>query len=273
MNWGMNNMNEDVLTNQHIIRYENGNLIETTDHYVTEFPLTIMVNGEEFATVICSPNHMEELVLGFLASEGAILKNDDLKSIQIDDSKGFAHVELTKSLNERFEYSTKRMIASCCGKSREFYFQNDAAIAKTSMSKITLIPSQVLNMMTRLQSASKIFKQTGGLHNAAISDGEAFFEHRQDIGRHNALDKLYGYCIQHHIPIRDKVLIFSGRISSEILIKAAKIGVGVILSKSAPTTLAVSLAQDLNITAIGFIRDGNFNVYSHPERITATKTN
>lgn len=255
-------MNEDVLTNQHIVRYENGKLIETTDHYVTEFPLTIMVNREEFATVICSPNHMEELVLGFLASEGAILKNDDLKSIQIDDSKGFAHVELSKSLNDRFEYSTKRMIASCCGKSREFYFHNDAAIAKTSMSKIKLAPQQVLNMMTRLQSASKIFKQTGGLHNAAISDGETFFEHRQDIGRHNALDKLYGYCIQHHIPVRDKVLIFSGRISSEILIKAAKIGVGVILSKSAPTTLAVTLANDLNITAIGFIRDGNFNVYS-----------
>ena len=113
-------MNEDVLTNQHIVRYEEGKLIETTDHYVTEFPLTIMVNGEEFATVICSPNHMKELVLGFLASEGAILKSDDLKSIQIDDSKGFAHVELTKSLNDRFEYSTKRMIASCCGKSREF---------------------------------------------------------------------------------------------------------------------------------------------------------
>ncbi|OIS34928.1 formate dehydrogenase, partial [Staphylococcus cohnii] len=177
-------MNEDVLTNQHIVRYENGKLIETTDHYVTEFPLTIMVNREEFATVICSPNHMEELVLGFLASEGAILKNDDLKSIQIDDSKGFAHVELSKSLNDRFEYSTKRMIASCCGKSREFYFHNDAAIAKTSMSKIKLAPQQVLNMMTRLQSASKIFKQTGGLHNAAISDGETFFEHRQDIGRH-----------------------------------------------------------------------------------------
>ncbi|WP_436860545.1 formate dehydrogenase accessory sulfurtransferase FdhD [Staphylococcus caeli] len=260
-------MQDDVLTNQPIIRYENGKLIEKKDHYVTEFPLTIMVNGEEFATVICSPNHLEELTLGFLASEGAILKREDLKSIQIDDSKGFAHVELTKSLGERFEYSTKRMIASCCGKSREFYFQNDAAIAKTSMSKIILNPTQVLNMMTRLQSASAVFKQTGGLHNAAISDGDTFFEHRQDIGRHNALDKLYGYCIERHIPVRNKVLIFSGRISSEILIKAAKIGVGVILSKSAPTTLAITLAQDLNITAIGFIRDGNFNIYSHPERI------
>ena len=260
-------MNNDVSSNQSIIRYENGQLFETEDFYVTEFPLTIMVNGEEFATIICSPTNMEELVLGFLASEGAILKRDELKSIQIDDSKGFAHVELTKSLGDRFEYSTKRMIASCCGKSREFYFHNYAAIAKTSMSKIELHPQQILRMMTQLQSASVIFKQTGGLHNAAISDGNTFFEHRQDIGRHNALDKLYGYCIQRHISVRDKVLIFSGRISSEILIKAAKIGVGVILSKSAPTTLAVQLAKDLNITAIGFIRDGNFNIYSHPERI------
>ncbi|BBD89340.1 formate dehydrogenase accessory sulfurtransferase FdhD [Staphylococcus caprae] len=262
-------MNKDVSTDQSIVRYENGELFETEDNYVTEFPLTIMVNGEEFATVICSPTNMEELVLGFLASEGAILKRDELKSIQIDDSKGFAHVELTKSLGDRFEYSTKRMIASCCGKSREFYFHNDAAIAKTSMSKIELQPQQILRMMTQLQSASVIFKQTGGLHNAAISDGGTFFEHRQDIGRHNALDKLYGYCIQRHISVRNKVLIFSGRISSEILIKAAKIGVGVILSKSAPTTLAVQLAKDLNITAIGFIRDGNFNIYSHPERIKA----
>lgn len=262
-------MNKDVSSNQHIIRFENGELKDTVDTYVTEFPLTIMVNGEEFATVICSPTNMEELVLGFLASEGALLKKAELKSLQIDDSRGFAHVELTKSLNDRFEYSSKRMIASCCGKSREFYFHNDAATAKTSLSNITITPQQVLNMMTRLQTASTIFKQTGGLHNTAISDGDNFFEHRQDIGRHNALDKLFGFCIQNNIPVRNKILIFSGRISSEILIKAAKIGVGVILSKSAPTTLAVQLADDLNITAVGFIRDGNFNIYSHPERIKA----
>ncbi|HCY1518459.1 TPA: formate dehydrogenase accessory sulfurtransferase FdhD [Staphylococcus aureus] len=260
-------MNKDVSLGQPIVRYEDGKLFNTTDQYVTEFPLTIMVNGEEFATVICSPTNLEELVIGFLASEGAILKRDELKSVLIDDSKGFAHVELNKDLGDRFQYSTKRMIASCCGKSREFYFQNDAAIAKTSMSKITLTPIQIINMMTRLQSASHIYQETGGLHNAAISDGLTFFVHRQDIGRHNALDKLYGFCIQRHITVRDKILIFSGRISSEILIKAAKIGVGVILSKSAPTTLAVTLANDLNITAIGFIRNGGFNIYSHPERI------
>ncbi len=264
-------MDKDAVQNQPIIRYEDEQLIETEDSYVTEFPLTIMVNGKEFATVICSPTHLEELVIGFLASEGAIYKKEEIKHLQIDDSKGFAHVELTKSLSDRFEYSTKRMVASCCGKSREFYFQNDAAIAKTSMSNIILTPRQILNMMTGLQSASTLFKQTGGLHNAAISDGEAFFEHRQDIGRHNALDKLYGFCLTHQIPVRNKVLIFSGRISSEILLKAAKIGVGVILSKSAPTTLAVTLAHDLNITAIGFIRGNSFNIYSHPERVKGVK--
>lgn len=91
-------MNKDVSLGQPIVRYEDGKLFNTTDRYVTEFPLTIMVNGEEFATVICSPTNLEELVIGFLASEGAILKRDELKSVLIDDSKGFAHVELNKDL-------------------------------------------------------------------------------------------------------------------------------------------------------------------------------
>lgn len=94
---------------------------------------------------------------------------------------------------------------------------------------------------------------------------EKIFEHRYEIWRHNALDKLYSYCIQRHIPVRDKVLIFSDRISSENLIKAAKIDVEIILSKSAPTSLAIQLAKDLYITAIEFIRENHFN--SHPERI------
>ena len=106
----------------------------------------------------------------------------------------------------------------------------------------------------------------------AISDGDEFFEHRQDIGRHNALDKLYGFCLERRIPVRNKVLIFSGRISSEILLKAAKIGVGLYYLNPHLRLLAITLANDLNITAIGFIRDGSFNIYSHPERIKTTQS-
>ena len=91
---------------------------------------------------------------------------------------------------------------------------------------------------------------------------------RTDIGRHNALDKLFGYCLQHKVPLGDKIIAFSGRISSEVLLKASKIGVGILLSKSAPTDLALSLAEDLGITAVGFIRGNSLNVYTHPHRVT-----
>ena len=155
----------------------------------------------------------------------------------------FTHVKLIQSVGHHFEHPTKRVLAPCCGKSRAFYFQNDVAIAKTSMTTIQLQPKQVINMMSQLKDASIISKQTGGLHNAAISDGKDFFEHCHYIGRHNALDKLYGYCIQRHIPVRDKVLIFSGRISSEILIKEAKIDVGIIFSKSSLLHLQYNLQK------------------------------
>jgi FdhD protein len=122
--------------------------------------------------------------------------------------------------------------------------------------------------MKALQNSSTVFKETGGVQNAALCSEDEMLIARTDIGRHNALDKILCFCIQNRVAIQDKIIAFSGRISSEVLLKAAKIGVGVILSKSAPTDLAINLAHDLNITAVGFIRGNSFNVYSHPERIT-----
>lgn len=258
---------EDIAFNQPIIKYHNGAFIDQSDDIATEFPLTLYINQQEFATIVCSPTHLEELVLGFLASEGVIFRRGDIQSIHLDDSKGFCHITLNRDIEQHYGQYTKRMISSCCGKSRQFYFANDAATSKVSMTDTRITATEIFSMMAALQEQSTDFKQTGGLHNAAISDGKDFYIHRSDIGRHNALDKLFGYCIKQRIPIRDKVLIFSGRISSEILIKASKIGVGIILSKSAPTDLAIKLAEDLNITAVGFIRNESFNIYSHPERI------
>jgi FdhD protein len=235
----------------------------------TEYPLTIYINNEEFSTVVCSPTNMEELVIGFLASEGLIrFYAEDVQSLSIDPHRGFAYVDLTNKPIINQQYYSKRFIGSCCGKSRtSFYFHNDVRTAKTSASKVQIRSDQCFMLMESMQNESKIFKQTGGVHNAALCSPTEIIVSRCDIGRHNALDKIYGYVLMNRVPVRDRILVFSGRISSEVLLKASKIGVGVILSKSAPTDLALDLANDLNLTTIGFIRDGKMNIYTHPERI------
>ncbi|WP_026581211.1 formate dehydrogenase accessory sulfurtransferase FdhD [Bacillus sp. J33] len=263
-------MDSQISHSRKIVKFLDGSLQETHDVIVSEHPLTIHLNGEEFATMVCSPANIKELTIGFLASEGFIRKIDEVKNIQIDESKGFAYVDLhTKTATASHEFHSKRFIGSCCGKSRQFYFHNDARTAKTSTSKITLTHKQCISFMKQLQDCSLTFQETGGVHNAALFSADEFIVSRTDIGRHNALDKIFGYCLENRIPVRDKVIAFSGRISSEVLLKAAKIGVGIILSKSAPTNLAIKLADDLNITAVGFIRGNSFNIYSHPERIVS----
>ena len=252
---------------QKIRKYSNGNLIDTIDNIVTEFPITIFVNNVEFATMVCTPTHFKEMVVGFLASEGVIRFYREVESISIDEAAGYAYVKLYAEVTTNQQYYSKRFIGSCCGKSRQFYFQNDVKTSKTSMSKQTLTPSQCISLMKEMQESSIVFQETGGVHNAALCTSDQMIICRSDIGRHNALDKLYGYSILNDIPVRDKIIVFSGRISSEVLVKASKIGVGIVLSKSAPTDLAIKLADDLNITAVGFIRGTSFNVYSHPERI------
>ena len=122
----------------------------------------------------------------------------------------------------------------------------------------------------RNAQSADTFHHTGGVHNA-LCDVNGIILSRMDIGRHNALDKIYGYCLRNDISIKDKIIVFSGRISSEILLKVAKIGCEIILSKSAPTELALQLAEDLGITTIGFIRNHSLNVYTHPERVLNIK--
>jgi FdhD protein len=241
--------------------------LELDDDIAKEYPLTIIVNGEEFATMVCTPDYLEDLVIGFLASEGLIRFKSDIKNMSIDESRGFAYIDLHVKQSIHQQYFSKRFIGSYCGKSRQFYFHNDVKTAKTAVTNIKVSVEQCFHLMKNLQNESSIFQQTGGVHNAALCSENNIIVARSDIGRHNALDKLYGYCLLQQIHARDKIIAFSGRISSEVLLKVSKIGVGILLSKSAPTDLALELAEDLNITVVGFIRGNKLNVYTHPERI------
>ncbi|MBM7583804.1 FdhD protein [Bacillus pakistanensis] len=258
---------KEFIQKRPIMRFQNGELVDAEDVIVSEFPLTIFVNNEEFATMVCSPDNLKELVYGFLASEGIIRMYNDILSFELDENKGMAYVQTSSPISIKQENYSKRFIGSCCGKSRQFYFQHDVKTAKTVMTETKISPHECLYLMEEMQKQSDVFQATGGVHNAALGTTSSIMIIRTDIGRHNALDKILGYCILNRISVRDKVLVFSGRISSEVLLKAAKIGVGVILSRSAPSELAIKLAEDLNITMVGFIRGGSFNVYTHSKRI------
>jgi FdhD protein len=247
---------------------------EVQDEIVTEFPVTIFLNEQEFATMVCTPEHLEDMVVGFLASEGVIRRFEDIKSVTVDPDQGFAHVETDKVVTLNHQLYSKRYITSCCGKSRQsFYFYNDARTAKKITShKVTVTVDECFKLMKQMQEGATVFQDTGGVHNAALCDNEGVLLSRTDIGRHNALDKIYGHSLRQGISVDDKIIVFSGRISSEVLLKVAKIGCEVVLSKSAPTELALEMADELGITAVGFIRNGSLNVYTHPERIKMPDT-
>ncbi|HLR08522.1 MAG TPA: formate dehydrogenase accessory sulfurtransferase FdhD [Bacillota bacterium] len=262
-------MAETIHNSWRIIRYQgNHTPFVGEDIIATEFPFTIVINGTEFATIVCSPTYLLELAVGFLASEGIIHFFANIKHMHIDETQGFAYIELHKSLSPEERNHSKRFIGSCCGKSRQFYFKNDVKTAKTITNDLRIANEQCLFLMEQLQNRSKHFQKTGGVHNAALCTTEHILVIRTDIGRHNALDKLYGHVLKKRIHLKDKLVVFSGRISSEILLKISKIGVSILISKSAPTDLALRLANDLGITVIGFARGDKMNVYTHPNRIS-----
>jgi len=238
------------------------------DVVATEWPLTIRLDDEEFATIVCSPQHLDDLIVGFLASEGVIRSPEDIKDRTLDEDGGFAYVRLHRPQATAKAFYSRRYIGSCCGKSRQFYLHNDARTAKTVIGGAQITARQCFEFMHALQEQSDAFRTTGGVHNAALFHPETgLVAARMDIGRHNALDKLFGHCLKHRIPAKRHIIAFSGRLSSEVVLKAAKIGCPIMLSKSAPTDLALKLADELGITCVGFIRSGSLNIYTHAQRI------
>ncbi|MBJ7958086.1 formate dehydrogenase accessory sulfurtransferase FdhD [Bacillus mycoides] len=262
-----------IQVEREIFRYEQGAFKHIEDSIVTEFPVTIKMNGQEFVTMVSTPEYIEDMVIGFLASEGIIRKYEDIDDIWVQEKEGFVHVTTTK-VNPYYEQmQNKRYITSCCGMSRQgFVFANDALSAKKMNGvHVQVAAEDCFRLMKEMQQSAETFQHTGGVHNASLCDVNGIVLSRMDIGRHNALDKIYGYCLKNNISIRNKIIVFSGRISSEILLKVAKIGCEIILSKSAPTELALQLAEELGITTIGFIRNQSLNIYTHPERVVNIK--
>ena len=236
------------------------------DIVAREFPLTLILNNQELVTLLCSPMNLKYLAIGFLSSEGLLKSKKEIKKIIVDARRGVVRVETEESRELDRDVLFKRLITSGCGRGVSFYSATDAASQKVE-SRVEMSVHSVFTLVSDFQHRSQIYRATGGVHSAALCDRESILVFSEDIGRHNAIDKIFGECILKDIPTDERMIITSGRISSEILLKVAKRNIPIIISKSAPTDLGVKLANDLGVTLLGFVRGKRINAYANDWRI------
>ncbi|MBC8275524.1 MAG: formate dehydrogenase accessory sulfurtransferase FdhD [Chloroflexi bacterium] len=252
-----------------VLRLTEADKSAAADVVVREFPLTIVLNNQELVTLLCSPKNLDYLAIGFLSSEGLLKSKEDIKKIAVDDRRGVVRVETEAENKQAGELMFKRLITSGCGGGASFYSAADVGGQVKVESQTRISALEVFELVKEFQHRSQLFRTTGGVHSAALCDAKSILLFSEDIGRHNAIDKIFGECILKDIPTDDRIIVTSGRVSSEILLKATKRNIPLLISKSAPTDLGVRLANDLGVTLIGFVRGKRMNVYANDWRIAS----
>jgi len=225
------------------------------------------VFNQELVTLLCSPKDLEYLAVGFLSSEGFIQSKDEIKKVAVDEERGVIRLETVEDKGVAQDVLFKRIISSGCGRGASFYSAADAASQKVE-SQTKVSADEVFTLVNEFQHGSHLYLATHGVHSAALCDGKSILVFSEDIGRHNAIDKIFGRCLLEDIPTDGRVVITSGRISSEILHKVAKKGIPIIISISVPTNLGVRIADNLGITLIGSVRGKKMNVYTNDWRVS-----
>lgn len=228
--------------------------------------LTIFLNGQELVTLLCSPEESKYLAVGFLFSEGLIKSKDEIKKIDVDEWEGVARVETNGDIERDSRFFSNRLITSGCGGGATFYSDADIAVTKVE-SQLKTSVDEVFTLTKEFQHHSEVYLSTHGVHSAALCDGTIIRIFCEDIGRHNAIDKIFGKCLLEDMPTNDRLIISSGRLSSEIVRKVAKKGIPILISISAPTSLGVKIADAYGITLIASVSGRKFEVFTNDWRV------
>ena len=238
------------------VRIRGGRADEIVGEVVREQPVTLWVNGEKFLTLLCSPLKLEALVVGYLWMEKVIASLDEIARLEVSVVDGRAEVTLAHPVT----LPTERILTSGCGGG--ITFRIDHRLFPRLASSLRVAPETLSARMKDLFAAAVHYKESRGIHGAALSDGERLLVVAQDVGRHNAVDKVKGEALLRGIPTDDRILLSTGRVSSEMLLKAARMGVPLVASRTSPTEMAVALAEQLNVTVCGYVRPDSLNLYA-----------
>lgn len=230
---------------------------------IVETPVSLTVNGEVWITFMCTPVNLEALAVGFLYNEG-IIKNMD----EVEDARVCEHGDnVDVWLNHTAEQPTSwRRTSGCTGGVTAVDL-----LAKPNVSlngnRFQVKPDAIGQLVEMLFESQSLYRETGGVHTSALSDGEKIVISAEDIGRHNTLDKIAGLCLMNNIWPETRILITTGRISSEMLQKAAQLNAPILISRTSPSSLSIEMAERYGITLIGYARKHRFNVYSNTHRV------
>lgn len=247
------------LENKKIVRVKQDEAVEMDDTVAVEKKIKVYVNNDEIVSLSASPVQIKELVIGFLMTED-VLKGDWCpEKIIIEEGKEInARVELEGHVS--LEGKT---ITSGCMSSVSFLSDVKGNID----DNLKIGQNTLFRLFKEFQEKSNLYRTTGCIHAAALADDREILFIAEDVGRHNAVDKVIGWALLNRVPFKGKIMLVSGRISSEMTLKTAKWKIPIIVSRTAPTSLAVELALKAGLTVIGFLRGNRFNIYSHPERV------
>jgi len=240
----------------------------TRDHcdVVVEDVLTIMVEGGGSITVMCTPTDLVALTAGFLFAEGIISGSEDIVRLSKQDDPNVVAVRVDNP--DRMAAARNLIVTSSCGMCGSRNIDGFIQALRPGEDTLRISPAILLGVSRSMRDRQGLFSTTGGTHAAAIfsADGE-IIAMGEDIGRHNALDKAVGKCLLEGKSLRKRGAMLSGRISLEMLAKSARAGLELVAAVSAPSSLALDVAQRCNITLCGFVRDDRVTVYTHPHRL------
>ncbi|GMR10412.1 MAG: hypothetical protein BMS9Abin28_1233 [Anaerolineae bacterium] len=235
---------------------------EVDAEVIEEGMITLFVNGRELASLMCTPRDPLQLALGFLANEEFISSYGEIAIETVCAAGDCVDIWLTKSVWDR---PRRRIITSGCGGGLSF--ANLAADQGPVTAQLAIEPQIIGELMSGLQTRDSLYARARGVHTSALSDGEQLVVVAEDIGRHNTIDRLVGECLRQGMDTEGLMLLATGRVSSEMIIKAAKMGCPIVASRTSPTSMSVGLAREWNITLCGYVRRRRMNVYAHPGRL------
>ena len=247
-------------------QFRSGKLNPVDGDLIVEKPVVLYVNGELWLTFMCTPNQLESLAIGFLYNEGVIDSLDQVADTYICDNGDVIDIWLNHSVKKPKEW---KRTSGCTGG----YTAIDLHSISTEFGNGTSLEvGEVRQLVEKLFGSQQLYSKAGGVHTSVLTDLDQITVMAEDVGRHNSLDKIAGLCLLENIEFTKRVLLTTGRISSDMLQKAARIGAPIVVSRTSPTSMSVELAEKWGITLIGYARRDRFNLYTHPGRIIDSKS-